>query len=132
MRFEVTKQFMYDRQRENRIINRERMWKLKQQPCGDCGLRWHPYCMTFDHVDRQSMRTTKSGRPVTLNSVTYWNPEVFNMQLELLDVVCRNCHMIREAKRDIDDPKVRPSMKHLFSIWFSQCKGALFIDQSID
>lgn len=111
--------------KNNTEINRKRMWKLKQQPCTDCGLRWHPHAMTFDHKDRKALKYTKAGKIIGINATTYWNPEIFNKQLEMMDVVCKNCHLIREAKRDINDPKIRPAMKHLFPIWFDQCKGAL-------
>lgn len=47
--------FEKDRQVQNREINQKRMWKLKQQPCTDCELRWHPHCMSFDHIDRTGM-----------------------------------------------------------------------------
>lgn len=114
-------------QKSNIEINKSRMWKLKQKPCKDCGLRWHPHCMTFDHIDRKSMKLTKTGRPISIGNVTYWNPDVFNMQLKMMDVVCRNCHMIREAKRDIDDPKIAMNMKHTFTLWFEKCKGGLYV-----
>lgn len=117
----------YERQAKNKEINQKRMWKMKQEPCADCGLRWHPYAMSFDHIDRKGMKTNSKGKVTPLNQLTYWNPTVFNMQLKLMDVVCRNCHMIREAKRDINDPKVKPNMKHLFPVWFDKCKGALVI-----
>lgn len=117
-------------QLENKEINQKRMWKLKQQPCTDCGLRWHPHCMTFDHIDRKGMKVSSKGKPVGINQVTYWNPKIFNMQLELMDVVCLNCHIIREAKRDMDDPKIKPNMKHLFPVWFEKCKGGLMIEET--
>lgn len=122
-------QFKRTQQEQNRAVNQKRMWKLKQQSCADCELKWHPHCMTFDHIDRTGMKLKASGKPVPINQVSYWNPVAFNKQLKLMDVVCRNCHMIREAKRDIDNPMVKPNMKQLFPIWFEKCKGGLFIEQ---
>lgn len=123
----------YLQQRDNTEVNFKRLWKLKQQACTDCGLRWHPHCMTFDHKDRQGLKykVTKTGckKPVPIGECLYWNPVAFNEQLKLMDVVCRNCHMVREAKRDINDPKVSPRNKHLFPAWFEKCRGALVIDQ---
>lgn len=120
---------LYLLQKDNTETNFKRMWKLKQQPCADCGLKWHPHAMTFDHRDRKSLKysITSEGnkKPVSLGAILYWKPEAFDAQLELMDVVCRNCHMIREAKRDIDDPKVSPRNKHLFPMWFEKCDGAL-------
>lgn len=119
-------------QRANTETNFKRMWKLKQRPCTDCGLRWHPYTMTFDHVDRKSMKYHSNGtKPVNIGECLYWKPEVFNMQLKLLDVVCRNCHMVREAKRDINNPKISYRNRRLFPMWFEKCKGALVKNQSL-
>lgn len=121
------------RQKENTEVNFKRLWKLKQQPCTDCGLKWHPYAMTLDHRNRKGMKysTTKEGnkKPVSIGAVLYWNPKVFNMQLKLMDVVCRNCHMVREAKRDVNDPKISFRNKHLFPMWFEKCQGALIKEQ---
>lgn len=126
---------MQIQQRQNTEANFKRMWKLKQLPCTDCGLRWHPHAMTFDHRDRKGLKykTTKTGslKPVSIGECLYWNPTAFNEQLKLMDVVCRNCHMIREAKRDMDDPKVSPRNKHLFPMWFEQCDGALVKGQIV-
>lgn len=120
-------------QKDNTELNIKRMWKLKQGPCTDCGLRWHPHCMTLDHRDRVAMKysTTATGnkKPVKISSLVYWNPIAFNKQLVGMDVVCRNCHMIREAKRDMKDPKVSPRQKHLFPMWFEKCDGALVKNQ---
>ncbi len=122
-------------QRSNTEINFKRLWKVKQQPCVDCKLRWHPHAMTLDHKDRKSMKysITSDGnkKPVSIGAVLYWNPKIFNEQLKLLDPVCRNCHMIREAKRDMNDPKVSPRNKHLFPTWFERCEGALVKDQIV-
>jgi hypothetical protein len=119
----------YLQQKENTETNFKRLWRLKQQPCADCGLRWHPHAMTFDHVDRKGLKykTTKTGhkKPVNIGDCLYWNPVAFTAQLKLMDVVCRNCHLIREAKRDINDPKVSYRNKDLFPKWFEQCDGAL-------
>ena len=116
---------------QNKEVNQKRMWKLKQQPCADCGLKWHPHCMSFDHVDRTGMKLNAKGNPVGINTCTYWNPVAFNKQLALMDVVCKNCHLIREAKRDLNDPKVKPNMKHLFPMWFEKCKGGLFVEERL-
>ena len=122
----------YLQQRDNIEVNFKRIWKLKQQPCTDCRLRWHPHAMTFDHRDRKGLKykVTKTGskKPVGISECLYWNPVAFNEQLKLMDVVCRNCHMIREAKRDINDPKVSPRNKHLFPLWFEKCRGALVVN----
>jgi hypothetical protein len=122
----------YDLQQENKQINQKRMWRLRQQPCTDCGLKWHPRVMTFDHLDRKGMKYHASGKPVKLNELTYWQPKVFNMQLKQMEVVCMNCHRIREDKRDMNNPMVKPNMKEHFEEWFKKCKGALVKGQIDD
>ena len=122
----------YEVQRENTERNFKRLWKLKQQPCADCGLRWHPHAMSFDHIDRTGMKLKANGKPVSIGECLYWNPVAFNKQLKLMDVVCRNCHMVREAKRDIDDPKVSFRNKAEFPKWFDKCKGALVMTTPSD
>lgn len=92
----------YLRQRDNVRVNRETMRKLKRQKCADCKIYYHPHCMTFDHIDRKNM---KKGKSKGINQITYWNPVVFNMQIQKTSVVCLNCHRIREFKRDMDEPK---------------------------
>ncbi|CAB4132389.1 hypothetical protein UFOVP253_13 [uncultured Caudovirales phage] len=119
----------YLQQKDNTESNFKKMWKMKQFPCADCKLRWHPHAMSLDHVDRKSMKYHPgTEKPVNINACLYWNPVAFNKQLQLMEPVCRNCHMIREAKRDIDDPKVSPRNKHLFPMWFDKCKGALVVE----
>lgn len=115
----------YLQQNDNKKVNNALMWKLKQGPCTDCKLRWHPRVMTFDHVDRKSMKYTAKGRPVKINTITYWNPSIFRLQIKKLDVVCLNCHRIREDKRDMNNPMVKPDMKEHFQAWFDKCIGAL-------
>lgn len=86
--------------RQNAIINKQKLWDLKQQPCGDCKLRWHPSCMSLDHVGR-----APHNYPNIAN-VTYWEPDIFDHELSKCEVVCKNCHIIRELKRDISNPTI--------------------------
>ncbi len=120
-------------QKQNVEINFKRLWQVKQRPCADCGLKWHPHCMSLDHKNRKSMKYTVNTlgekKPVNIGKVLYWKPYVFNMQLKEMDAVCKNCNMSREAKRDTSDPKVSPRNKHLFPVWFEKCNGALVKEQ---
>jgi hypothetical protein len=93
-----------ERKRQNAVINRAKMWELKKRPCADCHLRWHPMCMTFDHIDRRV--PFKNPAAKNISSVVSFQPDMFNRLLMNMSVVCLNCHRIRELKRDIDDPKM--------------------------
>ena len=115
-------------QKENTEINRDLLWKVKQAPCTDCGLKWHPLVMTFDHIDRTAaaMKLTPKGRPVNINAQTYWNPVAFRKQLKLLEVVCKNCHFLREMKRDLNNPMFPRQRRGEMLALMKRCeKGAL-------
>lgn len=75
-------------------INNVTRFKLLSQPCADCNITWHPLVMTFDHRDRSS----KFKSPSCL--LTY-DPKIYNNEVSKCDVVCRNCHQIREYLRDL-------------------------------
>ncbi|MGW5074014.1 hypothetical protein [Rhodococcus sp. NPDC004095] len=120
-------QFEIDRQRQNTEINARKMWDAKCSPCADCKLQWHPYCMTFDHIDRRA--ATKNKNAKTLNSILYYNPEMFQRVMNGCSVVCRNCHMIRELRRDIKDPKVGKRNKVQMQEMLERCRaGGLMED----
>lgn len=120
----------YERARRklNTEINFQTLWQRKLQPCTDCKLKWHPHVMTFDHPARKSLHYTK-GHPLTIGNALWFKPEDFNPYLDSLEVVCRNCHMVREAKRDIDDPKISYRNKQRYPTWFAACTGALVAGQ---
>jgi hypothetical protein len=67
---------------------------VKDQPCLDCGQKFPPECMDFDHRPG----TIKKYDPgfVFLN-----NSRASTIQAEIMkcDLVCANCHRIRTAKR---------------------------------
>jgi hypothetical protein len=77
--------------RPAREIYYEKINALKSNPCSDCGKRFPPEVMDFDHV-----RGTKSicvGRMCD----TSW-PQVL-IELAKCDLVCANCHRIRTRNR---------------------------------
>lgn len=66
--------------------------QYKDKPCADCGVRYPPYVMDFDHRDPTQKSFDVSQR--------------FRMRLELLlaevakcDVVCANCHRERTHRQ---------------------------------
>ena len=79
--------------------NRELVRKAKARPCVDCGGRFPPYCMDFDHVPGR-------GDPKVANigsSIAKWasDPESLKAEIAKCDVICANCHRKRtfSAKR---------------------------------
>lgn len=83
---------------QNVLDNEAAMWERKLQPCADCKLRWHPSVMTFDHIHR-----TKHSYD-SFASIKQWQPRLFRAELNKCSVVCKNCHYIREVRRDLLNP----------------------------
>jgi len=67
---------------------------LKMNPCLDCGLQYHIVCMTFDHRD---FRQKKGNISEFIMLHTF---DELVAELEKCDLVCRNCHDIREFNRE--------------------------------
>jgi hypothetical protein len=64
---------------------------LKNRPCMDCGARFPPECMDFDHRDPET-KHTEVGLMLT------WKWERVLAEIALCDLVCSNCHRIRTFK----------------------------------
>jgi hypothetical protein len=71
-----------------KVLNR-----LRNVPCMDCGVRYPPCAMDFDHRDGSSKRAAvsrmigRAGRPRILEEVAK------------CDIVCANCHRLRTFRR---------------------------------
>ena len=61
--------------------------RLKDVPCADCGGRFPPVCMDFDHVRGDKVRGVSQMRYIT--------PIRIVAEVAKCDVVCANCHRIR-------------------------------------
>lgn len=76
--------------RTRRDRRQEVLDKLKDVPCADCGGRFPPICMDFDHVQGKSFTISRASTR-SLTSVL--------REVERCEVVCANCHRIRTAQR---------------------------------
>jgi hypothetical protein len=98
----------YERNRSRHIANvadLRRAWRhenkkivaaAKSVPCADCGRRYPPYVMDFDHV-----RGDKLGN---IGSLKMQVPAaVLLAEIAKCDVVCANCHRIRTHQRWTSD-----------------------------
>lgn len=65
--------------------------QLKDVPCTDCGKRYHPWAMEFDHVTQK-----KTG------NVSRLPLDAALREVGLTEVVCANCHRVRTAARRLD------------------------------
>lgn len=65
---------------------------VKNKPCCDCGGRFDPVCMEFDHLDH----TQKS---FLLSTDARWKSiAVIKAEIAKCEVVCANCHRVRTFK----------------------------------
>lgn len=71
-----------------------RIWlnEKKSGPCSDCGNRFPPECMDFDH---------RSSEVKLFNIATSFNKSQDSLAAEIAkcDLVCANCHRIRTHMR---------------------------------
>lgn len=77
--------------RERRIQKRRFIAALKNHPCADCGVRFPPIVMDFDHV--------RGEKKLSVSLAASRKKEIILEEAKKCDVVCSNCHRIRTAKR---------------------------------
>jgi hypothetical protein len=86
-----------DKQREfQRLAARsrtERVRKLKDVPCADCGGRFPPECMDFDHTENNKSFNIAPNRNVSWDRVL--------TEIAKCDIICANCHRIRTTRRNV-------------------------------
>lgn len=86
---------------------------IKDLPCQDCGGRFPPECMDFDHRD-PDLKLFQ----ISLAAVGFSPERLRKLMLEVskCDLVCANCHRIRTKKfghsnyRKPNKSKMRPSI----------------------
>lgn len=80
---------------------REFLWQLKDVPCADCGNKFHPVAMDFDHVTgekiREISRLANGLKRATLLA-----------ELKKCEVVCSNCHRVRTWNRLQEKKRLLP------------------------
>lgn len=75
------------RKKMRRLIRR-----AKDVPCADCGIRFPYYVMDFDHVDGDKRFNIGRG-------LSNWSLRDVEREIAKCEVVCANCHRIREYRR---------------------------------
>jgi len=71
---------------------REILWKAKDKPCADCGIKYPPWVMDFDHV--RGVKDASIGHLITRRSTAAIQAEIAKCE-----VVCSNCHRERTHAR---------------------------------
>lgn len=74
-------------EKNKKFINME-----KDVPCADCGIKYPPYVMDFDHIPGQ----TKSMNVSSMKTKAYGE---ISQEIAKCQVVCSNCHRERTHKR---------------------------------
>lgn len=67
--------------------------ELKKAPCTDCGNRYDPVCMDWDHLPQHEKRGNVSEMLTTHSA-----PAVF-AEIAKCELVCSNCHRLRTKNR---------------------------------
>jgi 7,8-dihydro-6-hydroxymethylpterin-pyrophosphokinase len=80
----------------NRAKRREKLKELikdiKNTPCADCNIIYHPEAMDFDHIGDKEFNVANAVRDAT-------SADRLLKEVEKCEVVCSNCHRVRTAKR---------------------------------
>jgi len=72
------------------------LYKRKSVPCQDCGVRYPPYVMDFDHVRGDKVMDISD----MISAAVSW--DVLIAEVAKCEVVCANCHRIRTYTRGLD------------------------------
>lgn len=75
-----------------RIKNQKLLAELKDKPCIDCGIKYPPYVMEFDHVKEKKYKNV---------SLLVTSKNKMLNEIEKCELVCANCHRERTHKRRI-------------------------------
>lgn len=83
--------------RKEKYREERRKWleKLKDKPCLDCGTKFPPYVMDFDHRDNRTKISSISWMAFHSTS----NYAKIEAEIAKCDLVCANCHRIRTHGR---------------------------------
>lgn len=86
------------RQFKKRQEGRAFLWKQKESPCKDCGKKYNPWQMDYDHLPEHK-KTTSVGK------LTNCSEKHILKEIAKCDLVCVFCHRIRTHNRLLLDNK---------------------------
>jgi hypothetical protein len=67
------------------------LWSLKDKPCTDCKIQYHPVAMQFDHI--------RGRKSFELSVSTRYKIETTLKEISKCELVCANCHAVRTYNR---------------------------------
>ena len=71
-------------------VVRDYVYAIKDVPCTDCGIKYPPYVMQFDHVPGRGEKLFNIGAVGRGKS-----RKILDEEIAKCEVVCANCHMER-------------------------------------
>lgn len=92
------KSIYIEKAKKQTLVLRQLINELKSVPCMDCGNRYSPWVMDFDHRDG----TVKDLEVAKL--VSYGSKRRILEEVKKCDVVCSNCHRERTHRRRKMEP----------------------------
>ncbi len=86
---------------QDNVKYRARLYSIiieaKSVPCADCGVRYPPYVMDFDHRNpAEKLGNIGCGRK--------WGEPRLRAEIAKCDVVCANCHRERTHGKSLTPP----------------------------
>ena len=91
--------------------------ELKNKPCSDCGNRFPPGVMDFDHV--------VGKKEANLSEMKTYSKRRILSEAEKCDIVCANCHRIRNLRRGGSDPSLYMLTPVLLDVPFAVLRNGL-------
>jgi hypothetical protein len=92
--YENNREVYLNRNRRKKEFLRNIMREQKAKPCADCGKEFPFYVMDFDHRDGEEKMAHVSKLVQRMNLQRLLN------EIAKCDVVCSNCHRIRNYQRE--------------------------------
>jgi hypothetical protein len=89
---EEQKQYNRNAVSKNRKKKRAIIWAAKDKPCVDCGIKYPPWVMQFDHLND---KVGKISNMVSKGS----SFKTIIEEIKKCEVVCANCHADRTYRR---------------------------------
>lgn len=91
LHYEANKEYYIRKAKDPELV--QYVNRLKSVPCRDCGNRYPPHAMDFDHV--------RGVKVANISSLLRSGTSKFQLQEEIdkCEVVCSNCHRIRTKHR---------------------------------
>lgn len=96
------------------LKNKVLVLQAKYAPCTDCGNRFHPVCMDFDHV--RGEKISSISRLMNQGE----SSDKLLAEISKCELVCANCHRLRTHAQDRAKPWEDKRRKYDRSTWTAE------------